>query len=315
MSVGSALLVSLAGTAGVLLAASAAPWARRPRLADRLDPYLRGLRPAGSRLLVGDEAPLTGRPTLERLLRPLVHDGARLAERWLPRGASVARRLREAGRQESVTRFRAEQVLWALAGFVAALTCGLLVPALLGRSTSPLFALLLVVVGTLAGVLGRDWWLGREVKRRQARMMLEFPTLADLLCLAVTAGEAPRAAIERAVARSQGELSKELAVVVADVRGGVPLTAALEGLAARVPLPELGRFVDGLVVAVERGTPLADVLRAQAADVRERHKRRLIEAGGRREVYMLVPVVFCILPVVVLFALYPGFFALSAIAS
>jgi hypothetical protein len=40
---------------------------------------------------------------------------------------------------------------------------------------------------------------------------------------------------------------------------------------------------------VERGTPLGDVLRAQAADVREQHKRDLIEAGGRREVLMLVP--------------------------
>jgi hypothetical protein len=43
------------------------------------------------------------------------------------------------------------------------------------------------------------------------------------------------------------------------------------------------------VVATERGTPLGDVLRAQAADVREQHKRDLIEAGGRREVLMLVP--------------------------
>jgi tight adherence protein C len=43
------------------------------------------------------------------------------------------------------------------------------------------------------------------------------------------------------------------------------------------------------VNAPERGTPLGDVLRAQAADVREQHKRDLIEAGGRREVLMLVP--------------------------
>jgi hypothetical protein len=50
-----------------------------------------------------------------------------------------------------------------------------------------------------------------------------------------------------------------------------------------------GPLRDGLVVAVERGTPLGDVLRAQAADVREQHKRDLIEAGGRREVLMLVP--------------------------
>src|SRR6266508_3581739 len=103
-------------------------------------------------------------------------------------------------------------------------------------------------------------------------------------------------------------------LIVPVVSGGVPVVAALERLAARVPVPQVVRFVDGLVVAVERGTPLADVLRAQATDVREQHKRELIEAGGRREVYMLVPVVFLLMPVVVLFALYPGFLTLSEIA-
>jgi hypothetical protein len=44
-----------------------------------------------------------------------------------------------------------------------------------------------------------------------------------------------------------------------------------------------------LVVAIERGTPLADVLRAQAVDVREIGKRALLEAGGRKEISMMVP--------------------------
>jgi hypothetical protein len=34
---------------------------------------------------------------------------------------------------------------------------------------------------------------------------------------------------------------------------------------------------------------LADVLRAQAADVREARKRNLLEIGGRKEIAMMVP--------------------------
>ena len=49
-------------------------------------------------------------------------------------------------------------------------------------------------------------------------------------------------------------------------------------------------FLQGLVVAIERGTPLAEVLRAQAVDVREVGKRALLEAGGRKEISMMVPV-------------------------
>jgi tight adherence protein C len=65
-------------------------------------------------------------------------------------------------------------------------------------------------------------------------------------------------------------------------------------------------------VAIERGTPLADVLRAQAADVREAGKRALLEAGRRKEISMMFPVVFMLLRVTVLFALFP---ALSTLVS
>jgi len=98
---------------------------------------------------------------------------------------------------------------------------------------------------------------------------------------------------------------------LADARAGASLVQALEGLANRTTLPSLARFVDGVVVAVERGTPLADVLRAQAQDVREQGRRELMEAGGKKEIAMMIPVVFLVLPVTVLFAIYPGLAVLS----
>jgi tight adherence protein C len=55
------------------------------------------------------------------------------------------------------------------------------------------------------------------------------------------------------------------------------------------------------------------VLRAQADDVRESRRRELIELGGKREVLMLVPVVFLIMPVVVMYALLPGLVSLNLI--
>ena len=58
---------------------------------------------------------------------------------------------------------------------------------------------------------------------------------------------------------------------------------------------------------------MADVLRAQAADVREASKRALLEAGGRKEISMMVPVVFLLLPITVLFALYPGLVTLVSL--
>jgi tight adherence protein C len=311
MSPAAALLTCLTLALGLALAGSGSPARRSPRLPARLDPYLRGLEPRATRLLETEEPPLVPIRVVDRLLRPILDEGGRLVERCLGGTPGVARRLRAAGVSEDVHRFRAEQMLWGLAGFAGCSAVALVAPIL---SDGALAGTAAGILGLLGGVLGRDWRLTQQVERRQARMLEELPALADLICLAVTAGEAPRAAIERVVARAHGELSRELGLVLADLRAGTSFIAALERLAARVPVPQVVRFVDGLVVAVERGTPLSDVLRAQATDVREQHKRELIEAGGRRDVYMLVPVVFMLMPVVVLFALYPGFLTLIQIA-
>jgi tight adherence protein C len=99
--------------------------------------------------------------------------------------------------------------------------------------------------------------------------------------------------------------------MLADVRSGVAVSTALDDLARRSGLPVVSRFAEGFAVALDRGTPLADVLHGQADDVREAARRELIESGARKEVAMMVPVVFLVLPVTVLFAFYPGLVGLS----
>ena len=68
----------------------------------------------------------------------------------------------------------------------------------------------------------------------------------------------------------------------------------------------LQRLSDALITAAERGTPLAALLRDQARDMREAARQELMETGGKKEIAMLVPVVFLILPVTIMFALFPG---------
>ena len=144
-------------------------------------------------------------------------------------------------------------------------------------------------------------------------MLAEFPVVADLLALAVVAGEAPGNALERVSRLTRGELAREMDMALSEARSGVPIIQTLTALSDRTTLEPFARFLQGLVVAIERGTPMADVLRAQAADVREASKRALLEAGGRKEISMMVPVVFLLLPITVLFALYPGLVTLISL--
>jgi len=307
-----AFLGLLAGC-GLLLAASRLPVLRRPRLEDRLGPYLRDTPRPSALLLVGPPT-VTPFPTLERLLAPSLRGLAGRADRLLGGSASLRRRLEQAGSPLTLEQFRTEQVA-AAAGGVAAGVALLVLHASAGVGPGPLTGLVLTVGLGLAGVVGRDALLGRAVTRRSAAIAAELPTVAELLALAVAAGEGPVGALERVVSLSGGELAGELGRALGDARAGATLLAALSGVASRTDVPAVARFVDGLSIAIERGTPLADVLRAQAVDARDAGRRQLLEAGGRKEIAMMVPVVFLILPVTVVFAFYPGIVGLSLVAS
>jgi tight adherence protein C len=305
------MLLGLMAAAGFALVLTFAPPFRSVRLVDRLAPYVHDTPPPSRLLGTATEPGLL--TAVRRIFGPVVGDGARLVDRVLGGRAAVRRRLDALGGETSVEDFRIEQVIWGGLGLLGAAvlaTAG----SLMAGGLNVLSAGLLCVAGLVGGVLGRDWWLTQQVTKREELLLAEFPVVAELLALAVTAGESPAAAIARVTRLSGGELARELGSALGRARAGVPLTEALQQVADRTSLDPLARFIDGLLVAIERGTPLAEVLRAQAADVREAGKRRLLEAGGRKEIAMMIPVVFLILPVTVLFALFPGLISIVSLA-
>lgn len=281
--------------------------ARRVRLVDRVAPYLQE-RPTTSRLLA-DTHVVTPFPTLERIVRPVVRDVGGLLERLGSGAGSIRRRLVRAGSPTTLEAFRTEQVIWATLGLAIGLIAALVIGVARGVSLLPL--IVLVVLCAVGGALLRDQRLTQQVQQRERRMIAEFPTIAELLALSVGAGESPLAALERVSRSTRGELSGEIGAMLADVRSGVGLGPALEGMARRTELASIARFTDGIGTAVERGTPLSEVLRAQAQDAREVGHRALMEEGGRREVLMMIPVVFLMLPVTILFAVFPGLSVLA----
>jgi len=305
------MLLGLVGAIGLVLVVSYAPPFRSVRLVDRLAPYVHDTPPPSRLLGTATEPGLL--TAVRRIFGPAVGDGARLVDRLLGGRAAVRRRLDALGSETSVEDFRIEQVVWGGLGLLGA-TLVAAVGTIAAGSINVLSAGLLLLAGLVGGVLGRDWWLTRQVSRREQTLLAEFPVVAELLALAVTAGESPTAAIARVTRLSGGELARELDAALGRAHAGQPLVEALQQVADRTSLDPLARFVDGLLVAIERGTPLAEVLRAQAADVREAGKRRLLEAGGRKEIAMMVPVVFLVLPVTVLFALFPGLISIVSLA-
>lgn len=294
-------LAGLLAALGLLLIAAA--WrARRPSFADRVRPYVgqREFRPT----LAGPAGPAAG------LMNAAARDLARGLDHLGSTSQSVRRRLTVLGTPLTLEGFRLEQVAWAALGLAAGIVLGGLVTV--ARGFSPVPVILAVGLCGLGGALLRDRVLTAQVQRKRERIAAELPTVSELLALAVGAGESPAAALDRVVRTTNGALSQELGRALAEMRAGSSLASALTSLSTRLDLAVLSRFTDGLVIAVERGSPVADVLRAQAADARDAARQELMESGGKREIAMLVPVVTLILPLTVLFALFPGMALLNA---
>jgi len=301
-TLGAAVALGVVLGLGLWTLAALLPRIGASRLAERVAPYVLDVS-ADARELRTRRAGEPGSFFVE-LLAPVVR---RLGERvasLLGGDATLERRLRQSGSPLAVSAFRARQLLWAAGGAAA----GVVFAVLLARAAavSPLVGALLVALAAASGLLLPEQLLALRARARLRRVADELPTVLEFLSLALSAGETVRDGMRRVARLGSGDLAAELGRMMADVEVGVPLTDALHRCAATLELPAFSRVVEQLTAALERGSPLVEVLRAQAQDSRDDAKRQLLESAGRKEVAMLVPLVMLILPVTILFALFPA---------
>lgn len=285
---------------GLWSLAALLPRLTRPRLADRVAPYLVDVSDAAWELVQHTRTRRV--PVVGALLDPALRALRAGTARMLGGTDAIAARLRQGASPLSVDEFRLRQVAWALGGLAA----GTAVVIATSAQLPPVVAVAAPIVLGACGFVLRDQLLSRAITRRLARMAEELPTVLELLTLSLSAGEGIHDALRRVARSGSGELAAELGRVVAETGMGVPLATALGEASRDVRLPQFTRCVDAVVTALQRGTPVVEVLRAQADDARETGKRDLLEQAGKKEIGMLVPLVFLILPVTVLFAIFPG---------
>src|SRR4051794_1366637 len=198
------MLLGLMAATGLVLVLRYAPPFRSVRLVDRLAPYIHDTPPPSRLLGTATEAGLL--TAARRVFGPAIGDGARMVDKFLGGRAAVRRRLDALGGGSTVEDFRVEQVVWGGLGLLGAVLLAT-VGSLLAGSINVLSAGLLSLAGGVGGVLGRDWWLTQQVQRREELLLAEFPVVAELLALAVTAGGGPVAGIARGTPPPRGGLA------------------------------------------------------------------------------------------------------------
>jgi tight adherence protein C len=179
---------------------------------------------------------------------------------------------------------------------------------LMGASISTILLLLTTLI------VFRYWDKGtvsRIQKRRSDSAEAEFPSIVELFAVLVSAGESPSTAMLRVTERADGEMSRKFAGALIELKNGKSLSQSLEALGGQVSSPTIRRFCDTLILAIERGTSLSEVLNRQVEEVRAGQHALLLTAAGKAEISLMIPVVFLILPISVLFALWPSYVSLG----
>ena len=160
-----------------------------------------------------------------------------------------------------------------------------------------------------------DRTLTVAVKKQRSAIEAEFPAIIEMLTLAISAGESPLSAFKRIAENSHGYLSVRFRLVIARVHQGVPFHSALDLMGRDLNSPLLRKFIDSMVNAMVRGAPVAEVLARHAQEARDHQRNRVLAAAGKAEISMMIPVIFLILPISILFALWPSLTNLNLFAS
>jgi tight adherence protein C len=224
---------------------------------------------------------------------------------WRKQSADdIAAQLRRAGSSRRLTPevFMAGRVVLTVLGVVVGLTLGDG-----GRG------IVLALVFGFAAIYLPSFLLSKAAARRSDRIDGELPHFVDQLAIAIESGMSFDAALSYLVEASDGPLADEIGRVTTELRVGESRRAALRSFGERVGSDNAIAFANAVVSSEQLGSPLAGILRAQAADFRHRRQMHAEERAQKAPVKMLFPIAIFILPVMFVVILAPAFLGSSVL--
>lgn len=167
----------------------------------------------------------------------------------------------------------------------------------------------------LAGV---GWILPLTYVRRKARFRLDsiergLPDVIDLVVVSVEAGQGFAQAMQTAADRTPGPLGDELKLTLQEQRFGLEMERALENFNTRADTPNVRTFVRGVVQGEKLGVSIGQIMRNIATDMRLRRRMAAEEMAQKTTVKILIPIVFFILPPLVIVLMAPALMGIGGV--
>ncbi|OFW78541.1 MAG: hypothetical protein A2Z48_03295 [Actinobacteria bacterium RBG_19FT_COMBO_70_19] len=192
------------------------------------------------------------------------------------------------------------KIVFAVVGLIG----GVLLVALL--PVPSLLKIFFVVVSTALGYLLPSVQVAAMANRRQRAIQRQLSDVMDLLTISVEAGLGFDAALAQVVKNVPGPLAEELTRLLQEVQIGIGRADAFRHLAERTSVPELQAFVLSMIQADLFGVSIANVLRAQSRELRQKRRQRAEETAQKIPVKLLFPMIFLVMPATFIVLLGPG---------
>ena len=220
-------------------------------------------------------------------------------------GVTQQRMIRAGYRNES-----AINVFYGAKFLVPVVLCTVLLVTGFG-SSNPLF-MYIAAVGI--GFLVPDFWLGRQITKRHAKIRRGLPDVLDLLVICIEAGLSLDQATKRTTEElmsAQPAICDELNIVVLEQRAGRPRADCWKHLAERTDVDSLRNLVSVLIQSEQFGTSIAKTLRVHSDTLRTTRIQKVEEMAAKTTVKLVFPLVLFIFPSLFLVVLGPAMITMS----
>lgn len=134
----------------------------------------------------------------------------------------------------------------------------------------------------------------------------EIAELADLLALSLVAGRGPIQAFSEVEDSLTPKLRELVKGVLIGNASGLAFEHSLQKMGHDAKNESMLQLVRSFQAAINRGTPLAENLRNFSQELRAKRKEKILLSASKKEISMLVPIVFVVLPTVLVIAIYPA---------
>ncbi len=151
----------------------------------------------------------------------------------------------------------------------------------------------------IVGYIYPNIWLSGLISKRADAILRGMPFIIDMLALSVEAGLDFMAAIQRVIEKApRGPLVEEFETLIKETKIGSSRAEGLRQLGWRVNIIEINSFCATLIAADSVGASIGPILKQLSAELRIKRSSRAEQAGATAATKILIPMIFFILPAV-----------------